>query len=201
MKETPFSMASKVERAAQAEEVRAALELLWAEFHRLNALHCAGTLRLDEIRLSSRKQYGGYCVPSKYLIVLSLQALREHGFEETLDTFRHEVAHLVHPNHSAAFWELARKFGSVTRYAKPPKTTNPNYVRYIYRCPACGTEVRRQRRLVRASCAKCDKRFNPLFVLQLVSSPAIRAKVDPQKKTPAKPVRNLLAGVLSLFGD
>ncbi|MBC7808644.1 MAG: M48 family metallopeptidase [Akkermansiaceae bacterium] len=156
------------------DEVRAALDLLWAEFHRLNSLHFAGSLRLDELRLSPRKQYGGYCVPAKRLIVLSLQALREHGFEETLDTFRHEVAHLVHPNHSAAFWEVARKLGSTTRYAKPPKERNPNYVRYVYECPACAATVRRQRRLVRASCAACDKSFNPRYLLRLVSSPALR---------------------------
>ena len=166
------------ERAAASknapDEVSAALDLLWAEFHRLNALHFAGALRLDELRLSGRKQYGGYCVPAKRLIVLSLQALREHGFEETLDTFRHEVAHLVHPNHSAQFWELARKLGSATRYAKPPIERNANYVRYVYECPECRAVVRRQRRLVRASCAACDKAFNPRFQLRLVSSPALR---------------------------
>lgn len=155
-------------------EVAAALDLLWAEFHRLNALHFAGALRLDELRLSPRKQYGGYCVPAKRLIVLSLQALREHGFEETLDTFRHEVAHLVHPNHSAAFWELARRLGSTTRYAKAPIARSANYVRYVYECPVCGATVRRQKRLVRASCAGCDKAFNPHFQLRLVSSPALR---------------------------
>ncbi len=161
---------------SQAEEVSAALALLWTEFHRLNALHFAGTLRLDELRLSPRKQYGGYCVPAKRLIVLSLQALREHGFEETLDTFRHEVAHLVHPNHSAEFWELAHRLGSATRYAKSPINRNPAYVRYVYECPVCAATVRRQKRLVRASCAACDKSFNPRFQLRLVSSPAIRAR-------------------------
>ncbi len=163
-------------RESDAEAVRAALNLLWAEFHRLNTQHFAGALRLDEIRLSPRKQYGGYCMPAKRLIVLSLQALKEHGFEETLDTFRHEVAHLVHPNHSAAFWEVARALGSTTRYAKPPVERNPNYVRYVYECPACAATVRRQKRLVRASCAACDKLFNPRYLLCLVSSPASRLK-------------------------
>lgn len=171
-------MASKRTDSNDAEEVRAALDLLWAEFYRLNNLHFAGALRLDEIRLSPRKQYGGYCMPSKRLIVLSLQALREHGFEETLDTFRHEVAHLVHPNHSAAFWEVARKLGSTTRYAKPPKERNPNYVRYVYECPICAATVRRQKRLVRASCAACDKSFNPRYLLRLISSPALRRKTS-----------------------
>ena len=162
-------MASKTDDA----DVSDALTLLWTEFHRLNTLHFAGALRLDDLRLSPRKQYGGYCVPAKRLIVLSLQALREHGFEETLDTFRHEVAHLIHPNHSAPFWELARKLGSTTRYAKPPVARNPNYVRYVYECPVCKATVRRQKRLVRASCAVCDKSFNPNFLLRLTSSPAI----------------------------
>jgi len=175
-------MANRATKAAEAEEVRAALALLWAEFERLNALHFAGTLRLDEIRLSSRKQYGGYCMPAKRLIVLSLQALREHGFDETLETFRHEVAHLVHADHSKAFWTLAAKLGCTRRYALPPKERKTPSVRYIYECPSCKGQVFRQKRLVRASCGKCDRTFNPAFQLRLVSSPALRLQAEANKR-------------------
>ena len=181
----PVRRTTQTAQTASDDETRVALDLLWAEFRRLNTLHFGGTLRLDEIRLSARKQYGGYCAPAKHLIVLSLPALRDHGFEETLDTFRHEVAHLVHPNHSAAFWDLARKLGSVNRYAKTPKTPNPNAARYVYECPVCAARVPRARAIRRSSCAKCDKSFNPRFLLKLVESPASRAAAE-EKPQPAK---------------
>lgn len=145
---------------------------LWQEFHRLNAAHFEGTLRLNEIVLSTRKQYGGYCVPSRRRIVLSLRAYRDHGWEETLLTFRHEVAHLVHPNHSRAFWELAETLGCPPerRHALPAKHRPPAYTRFVYECPACQHRVYRRRRLGRASCGRCDRRFNPQYLLRPVKS-------------------------------
>ncbi len=91
-------------RALSPEQVeqQAVLVRLWDEFARLNAAHFNNTLTLREIKLSTRKQYGGYYRPSESLIVLSWQAYKEHGWDETLETFRHEVAHIVHPNHRRA---------------------------------------------------------------------------------------------------
>jgi len=169
----PLSKAA-AERAAAAERV-AVITRLWEEFRRLNTVHFAhAPLALNEIRLSTRKQYGGYCVPSRKLIVLSWQAYVEHGWEETLETFRHEVAHLVHPDHSRAFWALAATLGCTRRHALPPKERAHAFCRYVYECPACGTKVYRRRRLVRASCGQCDRRFNPLYQLRLVSSTVTR---------------------------
>jgi predicted SprT family Zn-dependent metalloprotease len=168
---------SKAAAARQAAAERNAVLLrLWDEFHRLNAAHFPDApLTLAELRLSTRKQYGGYCVPSKKVIVLSWQAYQEHGWEETLETFRHEVAHLVHPDHSPAFWALATKLGCTRRHALPPKERAHAFCRYVYECPSCGTKVYRRRRLLKASCGRCDRRFNPLYQLRLVSSTATRA--------------------------
>jgi predicted SprT family Zn-dependent metalloprotease len=140
---------------------------LWEEFARLNVAFFDGTLSLREITLSSRKQYGGYCVPSQKRIVLSWQAYLDHGWEETLITFRHEVAHLVHPNHSKAFWALAEQLGCPPerKRALPPKTRPAAYMRYTYECPACRTRIYRRKPLRRASCGRCDKNFNPLYLL------------------------------------
>ena len=143
-------------------------ETLRAEFDRLNAAHFAGRLTVPEIVISQRKTYGGYYQPRTHRIVISWQAYREHGLDETLNTFRHEVAHIVHPNHSRAFWEVAHALGAIQRYASPPlkKPTR----KYVYACPACGRRFERRRRIRAASCASCDSRYNPKFALRLLGT-------------------------------
>lgn len=149
-------------------EQRVLWNLLCEEFERLNADHFEGRLTMPEIVLSNRKTFGGYYQPSRHRIVLSWQAYREHGLPETLNTFRHEVAHIVHPNHSAAFWKVANALGATQRYASAPLHTPIR--RYVYECPGCGRRIERRRRLRAASCAACDRAYNPHFVLQLVAS-------------------------------
>ena len=141
---------------------------LWDEFHRLNAAHFDDRLTLREIRLSTRKQYGGYYRKADNLIVLSWQAYCDYGWEETLNTFRHEVAHILHQDHSRAFWQLTAQIGCTHKYALPPKERAHAYCRYVYACPVCGTKVFRRKRLQRASCGHCDSRYNPAYKLQLI---------------------------------
>jgi predicted SprT family Zn-dependent metalloprotease len=145
------------------------LRALHDEFHRLNGVHFGGRLSLPEIVLSPRKTYGGYYQPRRHRIVLSLQAYREHGWDDTLNTFRHEVAHIVHPNHSRSFWDLALALGAAQRYASAPLTPRrPSMKRYTYVCDSCGRRMVRARRLRNASCGSCDARYNPKFALRLV---------------------------------
>jgi hypothetical protein len=145
---------------------------LWEEFARLNAVHFDGTLVLTELIVSTRKKYGGYCQPTKKRIVVSWQEYVDWGWDETLITFRHEVAHLVHPNHSGEFWALAHQLGCPTdrKRARPPKDRPAGWWKFAYECPACRSRVYRRKRLVRASCGKCDRAFNPQFLMKLVES-------------------------------
>lgn len=154
-------------------EQQALAALLCAEFHRLNAVHFEGRLTLPEIVLSTRKTFGGYYQPSRHRIVLSWQAYTEYGLPETLNTFRHEVAHIVHPNHSSAFWRVALALGATQRYARPP--LHVPAPRYVYACPACGRRIERRRRLRAASCAACDRAYNPRYVLQLIRDSRVSA--------------------------
>ncbi len=155
----------------EEEERAAVLARLWAEFGRLNQAFFHGALVLGEIKLSTRKQYGGYYHKAKGAIVLSWPAYKEHGWDETLNTFRHEVAHIVHPDHSRAFWALAERLGCTRRHALPPLSRTHAYCRYVYECPVCRARVFRRKRLTRASCGRCDKAFNPRFQLRLVPLP------------------------------
>jgi hypothetical protein len=154
---------------------------LWDEFRRLNAVHFSDTLTLAELIVSTRKKYGGYCQPARKKIVVSWQEYIDWGWDETLITFRHEVAHLVHPNHSAAFWALAHQLGCPTdrRRARPPKDRPAGWWKFAYECPVCRARIYRRKRLAHASCGKCDRNFNPRYLMQLVEShvrPTLSAK-------------------------
>jgi len=151
-------------------ESQIVLERLVGEFDRLNTEFFAGGLRRPDIRFSTRKTYGGYYRPSENRIVLSWQAYREHGWNETLNTFRHEVAHIVHQNHSKAFWDLALRLGVTHRYAAAPAVRTRRQKRYTYVCPACGQRIVCARRIKPSSCALCDRKFNPLYLFKLVSA-------------------------------
>ena len=158
-------------------------ENLCHEFARLNAAHFQGKLKMPVIVISTRKTYGGYYQPRLHRIVVSWQAHCEHGIEETLNTFRHEVAHIVHPHHRADFWALAYALGVTHRYASTPLIARPSRPpQYYYVCPACNKQILRHRQLKLSSCASCDPRFNPKFVLRLIP----RETTEPESCAPGK---------------
>ena len=142
---------------------------LAVEFRRLNETYFAGILVTPVIDVSVRKTYGGYYQPVSHRIVVSWQAYREHGLQESLNTFRHEVAHIRHLNHSQAFWSLAKQLGAAKKYAASPVASRLRPQRYTYQCPACGIQIHRSKRIRRSSCAKCDGKFNPEFQFILVT--------------------------------
>lgn len=153
-------------QAQQPEEVLARLR---QEFHRLNQTYFDCRLAMPTIEFSTRKTFGGYYQKKRHRIVLSWQAYREHGWEEILNTFRHEVAHIIHLHHRREFWELAYKIGVEKKYAAAPLSGRRRPSRIlVYACPVCGGQIQRRRRIKNSSCARCDTKYNPRYRLVLV---------------------------------
>ncbi len=142
------------------------------EFDRLNEMFFGNKLRRPVIEFSNRKSFGGYYQKVRHRIVLSWQAYIEHGLSETMNTFRHEVAHIVHQHHRKEFWDLAVALGVTKKYASAPVSPVHRKTRwYTYECPSCKGQLFRQRRIKNnASCAKCDSKYNPLYQLKLVKA-------------------------------
>lgn len=149
-------------------EIDSVLSRLREEFTRLNAVHFAGALSMPRVDFSVRKTFGGYYQKREHRIVLSWQAYQEYGWDETVNTFRHEVAHIIHLHHRAEFWELARKLGVTRKYARHPLRPRARKL-LTYECPGCRRRIQRQRRVNDSSCARCDKRYNPAFRFRLIA--------------------------------
>ncbi len=76
----------------------------------LNRKYFGGRLRWTSIRWSSRqKRRFGSCTPARGTIRISQRLARAPRW--VLDyVLMHELAHLVEPNHSPAFWELVQRY-------------------------------------------------------------------------------------------
>ncbi len=69
----------------------------------------AGRLQFSIRWVSNQKSRWGSCTPASKQIRISQELSRMPGF--VLDyVILHEMAHLVHPNHSASFWTLVRRY-------------------------------------------------------------------------------------------
>ena len=77
---------------------------------RLNREHFNGRLRFESIRfVTNQRQRFGSCTPAHGTIRLS-DRLRKYP-EWVLDyVIVHELAHLIHPNHSSDFWEAVSAY-------------------------------------------------------------------------------------------
>jgi|GEM_PF-804486 predicted SprT family Zn-dependent metalloprotease len=174
-----MNMTTTQERISEAplqrvgtETKTAMLVLLNTEFDRLNQTFFENKLRRPVIEFSTRKSFGGYYQKLAHRIVLSWQAYVEYGLCETMNTFRHEVAHIVHQHHRKEFWQLAYTLGVTKKYASVPVNPVKRKSRwYTYECPACKGLLHRKRRIKNnASCAKCDSEYNPLYQLRLIKA-------------------------------
>ncbi|UCG62112.1 MAG: hypothetical protein JSV52_02155 [Candidatus Zixiibacteriota bacterium] len=149
------------------------------ELHRMydlvNWLYFGGKLKKVRIEYSSRMSSAGSYSPRKKLIKIGLK-YHQLFPEEIGDTLKHEMIHIRHLNHDAAFRREAERIGASVQARNHPLLQRPP--RYVYICPRCGQKYPRQKRLRMASCGDCSPggRYDVRFKLVLYSSLARKAR-------------------------
>ncbi len=150
---------------------------LYYRFERFNWLYFQGKLPKTRVEYSNRMTSAGVYIPAHKLIRIG-RKYHEIFPDDIDDTLKHEMIHLIHFRHNAAFKAEAKRVGASLKAKPHPSLRRPP--KYVYVCDNCGLEYPRQKRLVMASCGKCSKgrRFDVRFKLRLLTS-------RKQKKTTA----------------
>lgn len=142
---------------------------LYQLFDRYNWMYFEGALPRPSIEYSSRMTSAGAYLPGRRLIRIGIKYHRIFP-EEVADTLKHEMIHLRHLKHDAAFKAEAARVGASVRAKSHPALRRPP--RYIYICDNCGTEYPRQKILRMASCGSCSARgrYDRRYKLRLKDS-------------------------------
>ncbi len=145
-------------------------------FTRLNNLYFDGKLKQTKIEYSSRMTCAGSYCPDDSVIKIS-RRYHEIFTGEIEDTLKHEMIHIEHFFHNAAFKAEARRIGASLKAKSHPMLQRTP--KFLYVCPGCLTEYPRQKRLSKHSCGDCsaNRRYDSRFRLMLVkraSSPSRR---------------------------
>lgn len=124
------------------------------------------------VRLSARLTASAGTYRSGGDIAISSHFVAAHGVERTRGVVLHEIAHhavrsahgRAAPPHGREFRDVAAALGADLRaraFAAPRRV-------YVYRCPACGWEWRRGRKIARGrhySCPRCAPAYAPRYRL------------------------------------
>ncbi len=135
-------------------------------FERFNWMYFDGLLPRVKIEYSTRMSSAGSYTPQRRLIRIG-RKYHELFPEELTDTLKHEMIHILHLSHGAAFKAEAARVGASIRAKAHPSLRKPP--KYIYTCPNCGREYPRQKRLRMASCGLCTngRKFDLRYKLKL----------------------------------
>ncbi len=136
-------------------------------FARLNNFYFDGKLKKTNIEYSNRMTCAGSYCPDDSVIKIS-RRYHEIFADEIEDTLKHEMIHIKHFFHNAAFKAEARRIGASLKakthamLQRPPK--------FLYVCPGCMTEYPRQKKLSKHSCGNCSAKrsYDDRFRLKLV---------------------------------
>ena len=108
----------------------------------------------------------GSCQYRRKRITLSAHLTMLNDEEQVRDTILHEIAHALAPpraGHGKKWQRIARAIGCNGMRCYGDEVVAPK-PKFIGVCPNCSGKVERNRRN-RLSCGKCDKRYNPKFLL------------------------------------
>ena len=144
---------------------------LYRRFDLFNWMYFAGKLPRVRIEYSSRMTAAGSYTPHEKLIKIG-RRYHEVFPTDIDDTLKHEMIHIIHFYHDAAFKREAKRIGCMLKARPHPSLKRPP--KYLYQCPNCGKEYPRQKRLRMASCGYCSDggRYDDRFKLRLVESRA-----------------------------
>ncbi len=159
------------DRKQRPDSVLPSIEELYSLFDRLNWQYFEGSLPPVKIEYSPRMTSAGSYTPARRVIKVGLKYHRLFP-EEVEDTLKHEMIHIRHFRHNAAFKAEARRLGaSLKARSHPSLRRSP---KYVYVCPVCARSFPRQKRLVMASCGYCSSggRYDPRYKLKLLTSKA-----------------------------
>jgi predicted SprT family Zn-dependent metalloprotease len=137
-------------------------------FMMINREYFEGRLPRVEIEWSNRMSVAGKYYVDQKIIKLG-RKYHEYYPEEVEDTLKHEMVHILYPNHGRQFKREAARIGTSNHARDYPGGRSPH--KYIYICPACGQKYYRHRRLRMASCGTCSKHgYDSRFKLKLYRS-------------------------------
>lgn len=147
------------------------VEELCRMFDLTNWFYFGGKLPKVGIQYSNRMISAGSYTAQKKLIKIG-RKYHELFPDEIGDTLKHEMIHINHFHHDAAFKKEAARIGASLRARSHPLLQRPP--RYIYICPSCRKEYPRQKRMRMASCGDCSRRgrFDSKYKLVLFKSRA-----------------------------
>jgi SprT-like protein len=141
---------------------------LFEMFMTINRKYFGGSLPLVSIEWSNRMRVAGKYYVDQKLIKLGR---KYHAYypEEVEDTLKHEMVHILYPNHGPQFKREAARIGTSNHARDYPGGRSPH--KYIYVCPVCGQKYYRHRRLRMASCGTCSKNgYDSRFKLKFYRS-------------------------------
>ena len=138
-------------------------------FDRYNWMYFGGKLPSVKIEYSARMTSAGSYSPNRKLIRIG-RKYHQVFPEELGDTLKHEMLHILYPNHDSYFKREAARIGASVKARSHPSLRKPP--RYLYYCPSCGAEYPRQKRLRMASCGSCSPggRYDERYKLKLKES-------------------------------
>ncbi len=138
-------------------------------FDRYNWMFFDGKLPRARIEYSNRMRSAGSYTPSDKLIKIG-RKYHEVFPDEIGDTLKHEMIHILHIRHDAAFKAEAARVGASVKARSHPSLRRPP--KYVYVCRNCSKEYPRQKRLRMASCGDCSRggRFDSRHKLELKAS-------------------------------
>ncbi len=141
-----------------------------------NAQYFGGKLPMVKLKYSKRMLAAGCYYPQKGEIRISVKYHKLFP-DEVYDTLKHEMIHIIHLKHNAAFKQVAKRIGASVRANAHPDLRRPP--KYLYICPNCRLEYPRQKRLRLASCGKCSRNgYEDRFKLILKKNLRIAADRD-----------------------